>query len=197
MKAIRELNYPFTPDLVRQLRAGDRVSVSGRVFTGRDRLHRFLFDGNAAPVDLKGAGLFHCGPVMVRQGDAWVVKAAGPTTSIRAEPYLPTIIRQHGPGIVIGKGGMGAGTARACVECGCVYLHTIGGAAQVLADRIARVVGVHYLAEFGAAEAMWELELDAFPALVTMDAHGRNLHDAVAKASQVALERLLGEAASS
>lgn len=196
MKTIRQLNYPFTPGHVRQLRAGDLVSVSGRVFTGRDRLHKYLFDGNAAPVDLTGAGLFHCGPVMVRKGDAWVVKAAGPTTSIRAEPYLSKIIRQHGLGIVIGKGGMGEGTARACAECGCVYLHTIGGAAQVLADHIVRVLGVNYLSEFGAAEAMWELELAGFPALVTMDAHGRNLHDTVARTSQTELERLLGMAAS-
>ena len=192
MKAICELKYPFTPESVRRLRAGDLVRVSGRVFTGRDRLHKHLFDGNPAPADLKGAGLFHCGPVMVRAGGAWAVRAAGPTTSIRCEPYLPEIIRRHALGIVIGKGGMGPGTARACAECGCVYLHTIGGAAQVLADRISKVLGVFFLAEFGAAEAMWELELDAFPAMVTMDAHGRNLHDAAARRSQAALARLIG-----
>lgn len=194
MKTIRELKYPFTPDSVRRLHAGDLVSVSGLVFTGRDRLHRHLFDGNPPPADMKGAGLFHCGPVMTRAGGAWVVEAAGPTTSIRFESYLPDLIRRHGLGIVIGKGGMGAGTARACAECGCVYLHTIGGAAQVLADRIARVVGVYFLEEFGAAEAMWELELDAFPAMVTMDAHGGNLHDAVARRSQAGLARLIGRA---
>jgi len=171
----RRLDYPFTAEQVGSLRAGQFVLVSGLVYTARDRMHKFLFEGGKSPVDLKNAALFHCGPVVIRKESDWVVRAAGPTTSIREEPYLPRIIKEHGVRVIIGKGSMGKPTEVACKAGGCVYLHAVGGAGQVLADKVVAVNGVHFGAEFGLAEAMWVLELKDFPAIVAIDSRGNNL----------------------
>jgi fumarate hydratase class I len=121
----------------------------------------------------------------------WRVVAAGPTTSIREEPYQARIIQDHGLRGVIGKGGMGERTLAACREHGCAYLHAVGGAAQMLAEHIRRVRGVYFLEQFGSPEAIWELEVEGFPAVVTMDTRGRSLHQEVLAASHAALARLL------
>lgn len=181
---VKTLIYPFTRAAVRRLKVGDRVLLSGRIFTGRDRLHRFLAEGGEAPVPLKDGALYHCGPVVVREKRRWVVRAAGPTTSIREEPYMEAIIRRYGVTVIIGKGGMGEATRRACRRHGCVYLHAVGGAAQVLADTVVRVAGVHFRDSFGPTEALWELDVAGFPCLVTMDARGRSLHETVAGKSE-------------
>ena len=186
------LQYPFTAAQTAPLRAGDAVSVSGLLFTGRDRLHKHLFEGGASPVPLADSAIYHCGPVVVEQGSGWRVAAAGPTTSIREEPYMAAILAAHGVRVVIGKGGMGPATAEACARCGAVYLEAVGGAAQVLAACIVRVRGVHFLKEFGPAEAMWELEVRDFPALVSIDPRGVNLHAGIERASREAFERLAG-----
>jgi fumarate hydratase class I len=114
----------------------------------------------------------------------WKVTAAGPTTSIREEPYQGEIIKKFGLRGVIGKGGMGDRTLAACKENGCVYLHAIGGAAQVLAECIKQVRSVYFLEKFGSPEAIWELEVENFPAVVTMDSHGSSLHQEIFKKSQ-------------
>ncbi len=189
----RVLRYPFTAEQVLGLEAGQSVSLSGLLFTARDRMHKYLHEGGKSPVSLKDAGIYHCGPVTIRQDGAWVVRAAGPTTSIREEPYLPRIIKQHGVRVVIGKGAMGCRTEQACAENGCVYLHAVGGAAQVLAARVVAVKGVHFAREFGLAEAMWELEVSEFPAIVAIDAYGRNLLRRVQTASRRHLKRALAE----
>jgi fumarate hydratase class I len=144
------------------------------MFTGRDAVHAYLMK-NPPPVDLHGAVLYHCGPVMLREGETWTVKAAGPTTSIREEPYQSHVIREYGVRAVIGKGGMGKKTLAALKESGAVYLNGIGGAAQFYARSIEKVLGVH-LMEFGVPEAMWHLRVNNFVAIVTMDAHGNSLH---------------------
>jgi fumarate hydratase class I len=126
---------------------------------------------------------------MLKQGDAWAVKAAGPTTSSREEPYQAHIIRNYGVRAVIGKGGMGAKTLAAMKECGAVYLNAIGGAAQYYARRIESVRGVHLL-EFGIPEAMWHLNVRDFVAIVTMDAHGNSLHAGVERESGERLQEL-------
>ncbi|HVV00461.1 MAG TPA: fumarate hydratase C-terminal domain-containing protein, partial [Verrucomicrobiae bacterium] len=129
--------------------------------------------------------LYHCGPVVVKdERGKWKCTAAGPTTSIREEPYQWQVIRDCGLRGVIGKGGMGDRTLAACKENGCVYLHGIGGAAQVLAQCIKKVRNVYLLEKFGAPEAIWEFEVEKFPAVVTMDAHGNSLHREVLAASQ-------------
>ena len=188
------LTTPITEEQVRALKVGDPVSISGVVFTGRDAVHKNLHEGGELPegVCLEGGVIYHCGPVVVRdaKGD-WQVTAAGPTTSIREEPYQAGIMKKFAGRGVIGKGGMGPKTLDGCKENGNVYLHAIGGAAQVLAEHIVKVRNVYFLEEFGSPEAIWELEVDRFPTVVTMDSHGQSLHAKVAEASQAALEENL------
>ena len=182
------LNAPLTEKDVRALKVGDVVMVSGRMFTGRDAVHSHLMK-NPPPVDLNGSVLYHCGPVVVKEGDTWRVTAAGPTTSIREEPYQAEIIKRYGVRAVIGKGGMGAKTLAGLKEHGAVYLNAIGGAAQFYARAIQKVDDVSLL-EFGTPEAMWHLEVKDFPAIVTMDSHGNSLHKDVEQESGQQLEAI-------
>jgi fumarate hydratase class I len=158
------------------------------MFTGRDAVHAHLMK-HAPPVDLAGGVLYHCGPVVLKEGEGWRVTAAGPTTSIREEPYQAEIIKRYGVRVVIGKGGMGAKTLAGLQASGAVYLNAIGGAAQFYARCIQRVDGVS-LMEFGTPEAMWHLDVRDFPAIVTMDANGSSLHKDVEEASGKVLETL-------
>jgi len=182
------LRGPLTEEQVRALKVGDVVLVNGEMYTGRDAVHAHLMK-NPPPVDLRGSVLYHCGPVMLKQGDTWMVKAAGPTTSIREEPYQGHVIRNYGVRAVIGKGGMGKNTLAAMKEAGAVYLNAIGGAAQFYSRRIDKVLGVHLL-EFGIPEAMWHLTVHDFVAIVTMDAHGHSLHAEVEAETAAHLEEL-------
>ncbi|MCZ8534135.1 fumarate hydratase [Psychrobacillus psychrodurans] len=185
-KKIVELQAPITEEQIRELQVGDVVSITGRMYTGRDAIHHHLMSHDA-PVDLNGQIIYHCGPVMQKDdaGD-WHVRAAGPTTSIREEPYQGDIMKKFGIRAVIGKGGMGPKTLAALSEHGGVYLNAIGGAAQYYADCIKGVDGVD-LMEFGIPEAMWHLRVEKFTAVVTMDSHGNSLHADVDKSS---LEKL-------
>jgi len=182
------LTAPLSEETVRALKVGDVVIVRGEMYTGRDAVHAHLMK-NPPPVDLNGAVLYHCGPVMMQDGGKWTVKAAGPTTSIREEPYQADVIKRYGVRAVIGKGGMGAKTSAALKEFGAVYLNAIGGAAQYYARTVQDVLGVDLL-DFGVPEAMWHLRVDNFPAIVTMDAHGNSLHAEVEKATAEELTRL-------
>lgn len=185
-KKVVELQAPITEEQIRELQVGDVVSITGRMYTGRDAIHHHLMSHDA-PVDLNGQIIYHCGPVMQKDeaGD-WHVRAAGPTTSIREEPYQGDIMKKFGIRAVIGKGGMGPKTLAALSEHGGVYLNAIGGAAQYYADCIKGVEGVD-LMEFGIPEAMWHLRVEKFTAVVTMDSHGNSLHADVDKSS---LEKL-------
>lgn len=188
---MKRLQYPFREKDVRSLKAGETVLVSGRVFTGRDRFHKHFSDGGGLPVDFRDGALFHCGPVVVREGDGWKVVAAGPTTSVRENPYEPAFIRASGVRLVIGKGGMDANTLKACGECGCAYLQAVGGAAALTAACVKRIGGVHFLEEWGAAEACWEFEMEDFPCVVAMDSHGASLFNAVVAESTRRVKLLL------
>jgi len=183
------LQAPIDEATIRSLKVGDVVLVSGRAYTGRDAVHHHLSSHNP-PVDLNGGVIYHCGPVVAKQPDGgWKVTAAGPTTSIREEPYQADIIGKFGVRAVIGKGGMGGKTLAGLKEHGAVYLNAIGGAAQFYARCIDRVEGVSLL-EFGTPEAMWHLELRDFPAIVTMDAHGNSLHQDLERSSGEKLAEL-------
>jgi fumarate hydratase class I len=182
------LTTPLDEDTVRSLTVGDVVLLSGRAFTGRDAVHHHLI-GHEPPVDLRGGVIYHCGPVVVQEAGGWRVTAAGPTTSIREEPYQAEIIRKYGVRAVIGKGGMGQKTLAALADTGAVYLNAIGGAAQFYAACIERVDDVSLL-EFGTPEAMWHLHLRDFPAIVTMDAHGNSLHHTIEEESGARLAEL-------
>ena len=180
------LTPPLTEEAVRALKVGDVVLVTGEIFTGRDNVHHHLMSHDP-PVDLRGAIIYHCGPVMLKQGEEWTVKAAGPTTSSREEPYQAEVLRRYGVRAVIGKGGMGARTLAGLGETGAVYLNAIGGAAQYYARCIEKVVGVHWT-QFGIPESMWHLRVRNFPAIVTMDSHGNSLHADVEARTGEALE---------
>ena len=185
-----ELKTPCDEAIIRSLKVGDAVEISGTLFTGRDAVHKYLHEGGKLPagVNLRNGILYHCGPVVMKdEAGKWKVTAAGPTTSIREEPYQGQIIKEFGIRGVIGKGGMGDRTLAACKENGCVYLHAVGGAAQVLAECIKAVRNVYMMEQFGAPEAIWELEVEGFPCVVTMDANGNSLHKEVFAASQEAL----------
>lgn len=195
------LRAPISDTQIRALEVGDVVLVSGRMFTGRDAVHAHLMK-HEPPVDLNGGVLYHCGPVVVKEAGGagsptppgeggWKVMAAGPTTSIREEPYQAEILKRYGVRVVIGKGGMGATTLAGLKQSGAVYLNAIGGAAQFYARCIDRVAGVS-LMEFGTPEAMWHLDVTDFPAIVTMDAHGNSLHKDVEEASGARLETMRG-----
>ena len=184
------LQYPFSEESIRALKAGDAVSSTGRIYTGRDKFHKFFADGGKLPVDFKDGALYHCGPVVVGKGvrrkteDAWRVVAAGPTTSVRENPYEPDFIAETGVRIVIGKGGMDARTLAAMKRHGCVYVQAVGGGGAIYADAVKTVAGVSLLEEFGAAEAVWHLDVVDFRGVVAMDAHGRSLFDEVRNLSE-------------
>ena len=189
-----ELRYPFDEGQVRALKAGDAVSISGTVHTGRDKFHKFFADGGKVPPVFRDGALYHCGPVCVRAGDGWRVVSAGPTTSVRENPYEPAFIESSGVRVVIGKGGMDAATLAAMKRCGCVYVQAVGGAGALYAASVRRVAGVDFLEEFGAAEACWHFEVEGFRGVVAMDAHGRSLFADVAESSSASLASVLGKA---
>ncbi|WP_432360856.1 fumarate hydratase [Sporosarcina sp. UB5] len=183
---IVELTAPISEEQIRDLKVGDVVKISGRMYTGRDAIHKHLSE-NDAPVDLDGHIIYHCGPVVLKNEDgSYEIVAAGPTTSMREEPYQGDIMKKFGIRAVIGKGGMGPNTLAALKEHGGVYLNAIGGAAQYYADCIKAVEGVDLL-QFGIPEAMWHLRVEDFTAVVTMDSHGNSLH---ADVDQSSLEKL-------
>ena len=184
------LQAPISEAQIRELHVGDVVTIQGLMHTGRDAIHKHLMDHDA-PVDLDGHVIYHCGPVAMKDAATgeWTIKAAGPTTSIREEPYQADIIKKFGLRAVIGKGGMGAKTLKGLQEHGAVYLNAIGGAAQYYARCVEAVEGVD-LMEFGIPEAMWHLRVKDFQAIVTMDSHGNSLHKDVETTSEEKLAEL-------
>jgi fumarate hydratase class I len=183
------LKTPLRDEDIRKLKVGDVVLLDGVVFTGRDAVHKYLHDGGELD-EIRNGVIYHCGPVVLKDANGYRVVAAGPTTSIREEPYQADIIKRFGVKAVIGKGGMGPKTQKACQEHGCVYLHGIGGAAQIYAQCVQRVLSVR-LEKFGSPEAVWELEVKNFPAVVAIDSHGNNLQQVVTDNSRALLAAAL------
>ena len=182
-----KLEYPFREKDVRRLKAGDAVTITGRIYTGRDKFHKHFADGGKLPVDFRDGALYHCGPVVVKSADgAWRVVSAGPTTSVRENPYEPAFIAATGVRIIIGKGGMDAATLAAMKRHGCVYVQAVGGAGALYGESVKNVAGVSLLREFGAAEAIWHFDVEDFRGVVAMDAHGHSLFADVAKSSAMA-----------
>ena len=190
------LVYPLDEMSIRALKAGDAVSITGRIYTGRDKFHKFFADGGKLPVDFRDGALYHCGPVIIREEgrgkrEEWRVVAAGPTTSVRENPYEPDFIAKTGVRIVIGKGGMDAKTLASMKKHGCVYVQAVGGGGAIYADAVKKVAGVSMLEEFGAAEAVWHLDVVDFRGVVAMDAHGHSLFDTVRQSSGIKLASLV------
>mgnify|MGYP000962561410 CR=1 FL=1 len=201
------LNIPISEESIRNLHVGDPVRLNGIIMTGRDAAHKWFYETFIHPTHqptasdqevyaaikpfLENGVIYHCGPVVAGGGDEpYRFVAAGPTTSIREEPYQGEVMRHFNLRGVIGKGGMGAATLAACSDVPAVYFHASGGAAALLACAVRRVLGVYKL-EFGVPEALWVIEVQDFPVVVTMDAHGRSLHDEIEQQSQEVLNRLL------
>ncbi len=200
-----KLTVPIAEEQVRGLKVGDRVLLTGVIFTGRDAAHKYMIEnfvkGTCPEAEkgvyevlkegLEGSVIYHCGPVVRKHDDgAYEFVAAGPTTSIREEPYQADVIGHFGVRAVIGKGGMRDKTLAGCKEHGAVYLHAIGGAATLIAESVKEVLDVHKL-DFGVPEAFWQIRVEDFPCVVTMDSHGQSLHDKVRKDSAAKLEELL------
>ncbi len=204
---MREIQLPVSDEIVRSLKVGDAVALTGVMVTGRDAVHKWLsetFIKRTRPPQgddltvyealkplLNGGVIYHCGPVVAGLATKeYRFVAAGPTTSIREEGYQGDVMRHFNLRGVIGKGGMGGKTLKACQEVPGMYLHAIGGAASYIAQTVKRVLGVYKL-EFGVPEAIWVIEVKEFPVVVTMDAHGGSLHAEVDQKSKSALQNLL------
>jgi tartrate/fumarate subfamily iron-sulfur-dependent hydro-lyase beta chain len=206
-KSMREVSIPISEEVIRSLKVGDPVLLSGVMITGRDAAHKWMNDTfikktrppqgddlevyQAIQPLLDGGAIYHCGPVVSGlEAHEYRFVAAGPTTSIREEPYQAEVMRHFRVRAVIGKGGMGPKTLKGCQEYGGAYLHAIGGAASWIAQTVKRVLGVYKL-EFGVPEAMWMIEVKDFPVVVTMDSHGGSLHAQIEQSSRKALAVLL------
>lgn len=203
---MRKLTVPISEETIRALKVGETVSLSGVIVTGRDAAHKYMIENfvrtNGQPPEseravyealkeiLRDGVLYHCGPVVKKEGDTWRFVAAGPTTSIREEPYEADVMEHFGIRAVIGKGGMGTKTLEACQRLGAVYLHAIGGAASLIAQSVKEVLDVHKM-DFGVPEAFWVIRVEDFPAVVTMDSHGHSLHEQIAQQSEAQLAALL------
>ncbi len=175
------LHTPVNEEDIRKLNAGDEIEITGIIVTGRDAAHKYLVENDDEELKkvLSGTFIYHCGPIVVKENGEYVFKAAGPTTSIREEPYQAEVIRKYGLRGAIGKGGMGKKTLEGLKTYGAVYLHAVGGAAVYIGDRIKKVLKVYKLEEFGIPEALWVLQVERFPAVVTMDSKGKSLHEEV------------------
>ncbi len=187
------LKTPIRDEEIEKLRAGDVLYLEGTLFTARDEAHMHLLDhGPVGGFDPHGLALYHCGPVMRKKaGGGWEAVAAGPTTSARMDSLEARFLEKFGPKVIIGKGGMGERTKEGLVRHKAVFTNFTGGAGALAAKSLPRVRAVHLLEELGMAEAVWVFEADRFgPLIVTMDAHGRSLHDEVDEATKANAERI-------
>lgn len=188
-----ELQLPVSEDTIRSLNLGDEVRISGTMITARDAAHKYMIEESPDFIRpyLENSMIYHCGPVVKQTDGEWAFVAAGPTTSIREEPYEGTIIKNYQVRGIIGKGGMGDKTLQTMHEFGAVYLHAIGGLASLLAQSVKKVKDVFMLEEFGVPEAMWVIEVKDFPAVVTMDTHQQSLHTQIRAKSKEVADRLI------
>ena len=205
---IVDLQIPISDDAIRTLHIGDQVRLYGTVVTARDAAHKYIMDTFIHPPAIPeseqalhdelrrlwaGGVIYHCGPVVSQdESGRWRFVAAGPTTSIREEPYEADVIAHFGVRAVIGKGGMGPKTLAAFKQYGAVYLHAVGGAATLIASSVKEVLTVYKKDELGVPEAFWVVRVEGFPAVITMDAHGQSLHETMFAASAQKLADLIG-----
>jgi fumarate hydratase subunit beta len=187
------IDLPVSEAKIRELSVGDEVLLNGRLMTARDMAHKYLVETRPDFLRevLAGSILYHCGPIVKKLGNKYEFVAAGPTTSIREEPYQGEVIAEYGVRGIIGKGGMGPRTLDALKRFGAVYLSAVGGLAAVLAGAVKEVEKVYMLEEFGTPEAMWVVRVEDFPAVVTMDSRGRSLHEEIQNLSEAAYKKLV------
>ncbi|MFH1680395.1 MAG: FumA C-terminus/TtdB family hydratase beta subunit [Candidatus Eisenbacteria bacterium] len=187
------LEIPIPEKKIRELKAGDTVLLSGIVVLALDAGHKLMVEERPHFLDdlLREGVIYHCGPVVKKEGKKWTFVAAGPTTSAREEPYQAKVIESYGVRGVIGKGGMGEKTKEACRKLGAVYFHAVGGCGTSIARSVKEVVDVHKLEEFGTPEAFWVIRVEDFPVIVTIDSHGTSIHEKVRDDSKRVFEELL------
>jgi len=188
-----KLDIPISEEKIRELKVGDLVLLSGVMVTARDAGHKLMVEEKPEFLNdlLKESVIYHCGPVVKKEGDKWSFVAAGPTTSIREEPYQGKVFELYNVRGAIGKGGMGGKTMEACKRLGACYFHAVGGCGASTAQAVTEVLDVHKLEEFGTPEAFWVIKVKDFPVIVTMDTHGNSIHDKVEAESKKALDLLL------
>jgi fumarate hydratase subunit beta len=169
------LTTPLSEEDVRKLKAGDKVSLNGYVYTARDAAHKRLIEllekGEELPVPLEGQIIYYVGPAPTPPGRA--IGSAGPTTSYRMDPYSPQLIEQGLRGM-IGKGERSESVVDAMKKYGAVYLAATGGAAALIAKRITKSEIIAY--EDLGAEAIRRLTVEHFPVIVAQDSHGGNIY---------------------
>jgi len=204
---MRQVNIPISDEVIRELKVGQPVLLSGVMLTGRDTVHKWMIETfikktrqpqgddlevyQAIKPLLDQGVIYHCGPVVAGlDTKEYKFVAAGPTTSTREEPYQADVMKHFNARGVIGKGGMGPKTLAGCMDVPFVYFHAIGGAASYIAQSVKKVLGVYKL-DFGVPEAMWVIEVQDFPVVVTMDAHGDSQHAVIEESSKHVLDSLL------
>jgi len=188
------LTTPIPEEKIRELNVGDEVSLSGIIVTARDAAHKLMVEEKPDFIRkyLEESVIYHCGPVVRNENGQWSFIAAGPTTSAREEPYQSDVISEYKVRAVIGKGGMGEKTAEGLKKSGAVYLHAVGGAGSLIAEKVINVKDVFKLEEFGTPEAFWVIEVKDFPCVVTMDSKGGSLHKEILTKSQQKAKELIG-----
>lgn len=177
--AVYKFKTPISEEDVRKLKVNDVLYVTGTIVTARDQAHRraleFFKEGKPLPINLEGLAVFHCGPVVSKEGEKWIAVAAGPTTSTRMDIFEDEFIKNFKVRVVIGKGGMGKKTTDAMAKYGAVYGAFTGGTAILAARAIKNVKSVEWL-DLGTPEAMWIFEVEEFgPLAVAIDSHGNNI----------------------
>ncbi len=204
---MKKLNIPISEEEIRDLRVGDAVQISGIATTGRDAAHKYMVETlikgakslsgeDQTMLDelnsiLNEGAIYHCGPIVRNDEGTWSIVSSGPTTSIRDEIYQDKVIEAFKIRVVIGKGGMGPRTLAACQKFGAVYLHGIGGAGVYNAAAMVEVIDVFKKEEFGLPEAFWKIRFEDFAGIVTMDSHGRSLHEELGEAFDSRFESLI------
>jgi fumarate hydratase subunit beta len=175
MEERKRVQLPLTAEAVADLKAGDRVFLSGPMLTGRDAAHKRLVElvdkGEPLPVELTGQTIYFVGPSPAKPDQ--VIGSCGPTTSYRMDPYSPKLIALGLRGMV-GKGERGPEVVAAMRQHGAVYFAAVGGAAALIARSVKSTEVVAY--EDLGPEAIRLMEVEDFPVIVAQDAHGGNLY---------------------
>ncbi len=186
------LKTPLSESDVRQLNAGDTVTLDGIIFGVRDgNLIRVFDKGIAPPVDWKGAALLHTAPNVKKVGPGkYEPICVGTTTSMRMDRFTEGLLRDYGVRAILGKGGMSEKTADAMAKYGAVYLTVTGGAAAVETLQIEEIEAVYW--EDLMPESIWQFRFNGFgPLIVGIDSHGRNLHQDVSAQTQDKMAEIL------
>ena len=177
--AVYELTTPLKEEDVRRLQVGDTVYLSGEVFTGRSRIHRYIFDENHTlpPEAARRNAMVHVGPIMKKGESGWELVSFMPTSSLRFEKWGAMSVEQWGLRMIVGKTTMGKATLDAMQRWGCVHVSPQCVSPNLWHDSIS-IQGVELFDELGSIEACWLLKLDKLgPFIVDMDASGRNYFD--------------------